>query len=92
MRTHGVNQAIWFVEGIWLHRKSHQPVFFGKGPCLYHTCATLNEQPTNIKTMYACKMAKKEREKMGKDKDILCGNSIIDKNLQLWVNLMSLKS
>ena len=24
MRTHGVNQAFRFVEGIWLHRKSHQ--------------------------------------------------------------------
>ena len=26
MRTHGVNQA--FVEGIWLHRKSHQIRYF----------------------------------------------------------------
>ena len=24
IRTHGVNQAFRFVEGIWLHRKSHQ--------------------------------------------------------------------
>ena len=24
MRTHGVNQAFQFVEGIWLHRKSRQ--------------------------------------------------------------------
>ena len=24
MRTHGVNQAFRFVEGIWLHRKSLQ--------------------------------------------------------------------
>ena len=24
LRTHGVNQAFRFVEGIWLHRKSHQ--------------------------------------------------------------------
>ena len=28
MRTHGVNQAFRFVEGIWLHRKSHQIRFF----------------------------------------------------------------
>ena len=26
LRTHGVNQAFRFVEGIWLHRKSHQIV------------------------------------------------------------------
>ena len=24
MRTHGLNQAFRFVEGIWLHRKNHQ--------------------------------------------------------------------
>ena len=24
MRTHRVNQAFQFVEGIWLHRESHQ--------------------------------------------------------------------
>ena len=53
MRTHGVNQAFRFVEGIWLHRKSHQIrfFFFEKRPCLHHTCATGNEQPSNIKTM-----------------------------------------
>ena len=52
MRTHGVNQAFRFVEGIWLHQKSHQIQFFSeKRPCLHHTCATLNEQPSNIKTM-----------------------------------------
>ena len=28
MRTHGVNQAFRFIEGIWLHRKSHQIRFF----------------------------------------------------------------
>ena len=28
MRTYGVNQYFRFVEGIWLHRKSHQPDFF----------------------------------------------------------------
>ena len=53
MRTHGVNQAFRFLEGIWLHRKSHQIRFFlfGKRPCLHHTCAMLNEQTSNIKTM-----------------------------------------
>ena len=30
MRTYGVNQAFRFVEGIWLHRKSHQIRFFFK--------------------------------------------------------------
>ena len=28
MRTHGVNKAFRFVEGIWLHRKSRQIRFF----------------------------------------------------------------
>ena len=50
MRTHGVNQAFRFVEGIWLHRKSHQiRFFFGKRPCFHHSCATWNEQPSSIK-------------------------------------------
>ena len=31
MRTHGVNQAFRFVEGIWLHRESHQIRFVEKG-------------------------------------------------------------
>ena len=44
--------GIRFVEGIWLHRKSHQiRLFFGKRPCLHHTRATWNEQPSIIKTM-----------------------------------------
>ena len=54
MRTHGVNQAFRFVEGIWLHREieSSDSIFlFEKRPCLHHTCATGNEQPSNIKTM-----------------------------------------
>ena len=52
MRTHGVNQAFRFVEGIWLHRKSRQIRFFsGKCPCFHDTCATWNEQPFYIKTM-----------------------------------------
>ena len=31
IRTHGVNQAFLFVEGIWLHRKSHLTRFFYSG-------------------------------------------------------------
>ena len=30
MRTHGVNQAFRFVEGIWLQRKSRQIRFFSE--------------------------------------------------------------
>ena len=30
VRTHGVNQGIRFVEGIWLHRKSRQIQFFSR--------------------------------------------------------------
>ena len=38
MRTHGVNQAFRFVEGIWLHLKSRQILFFiGKIPCFHHS-------------------------------------------------------
>ena len=52
MRRHGVNQTFWFVEGIWLHRKSHQiGYFYPKRPIFLHACATWNEQPSNIKTM-----------------------------------------
>ena len=35
MRTHGVNQAFRFVEGIWLHRKSHQIRFFFREKILF---------------------------------------------------------
>ena len=36
MRTHGVNQAFRFVEGIWLHRKSHHiRVFFLQKDLVY---------------------------------------------------------
>ena len=28
IRTHGVNEAFRFVEGIWLHRKIYQTRFF----------------------------------------------------------------
>ena len=51
MRTHGVNQTFRFVEGIWLHRKSHQiGYFYPQGPIFLHACATWNEQPSNLKT------------------------------------------
>ena len=35
MRTHGVIQAFRFVEGIWLHRKSHQIRFFFRKKTLF---------------------------------------------------------
>ena len=49
----------WNKSGIsicWRHLvtsiESSNPIFlFGKRPCLHHTCATWNEQPSNIKTM-----------------------------------------
>ena len=52
MRTREVNQAFRLVEGNWLHRKSRQiRFFFGKRAGFHHSCATWNEQPSNIKTM-----------------------------------------
>ena len=52
MRTHGVNQAFRFVEGIWLHRKSHEiRKKIPKRPILYHTCATCSELPFYVSTM-----------------------------------------
>ena len=52
MRTHGVNQAFRFVKGILLYQKSRQiRFFFGKRPCFHLSCATWNEQPSNMKTM-----------------------------------------
>ena len=39
----------------WRHvvtsKESSNSIFFEKSPCLHHTCATWNEQPSNIKTM-----------------------------------------
>ena len=35
MRTHGVNQAFRFVEGIWLHREIHQIQFFFRKGLVY---------------------------------------------------------
>ena len=48
----------WSKSGIsvcWRHlvtsKESSNPIlFFGKRPCLHHTCATWNEQQSNIKT------------------------------------------
>ena len=52
MRTYGVNEAFRFVEGTWLHRKSHQIRFFvRKRPILHHTFATCSELPSYISTM-----------------------------------------
>ena len=44
MRTHGVNQAFRFVEGIRLHRKSHQIRFFFLSSYVRNVN---NEQPYN---------------------------------------------
>ena len=48
----------WSKAGIsicWRHlvtsKRLSNPIFFGKRPCFHHTCATWNEQPSNIKTM-----------------------------------------
>ena len=53
------NAHIWCKSGIsicWRHlvtsKESSNPIFFfGRRPCLHHTCATWDEQPSNIKTM-----------------------------------------
>ena len=50
----------WSKSGIsicWRHlvtsKESTNPIFFfGKRPCFHHSCATWNEQPSNIKTMH----------------------------------------
>ena len=47
MRTHGVNQAFRFVDGIWLHRKSRQI----RNTSILHTCVTCSELPSYISTM-----------------------------------------
>ena len=52
MRTHGVNQAFRFVEGIWLNRKSRQiRNIFRKRAILRHTCTTRSDLPSYISTM-----------------------------------------
>ena len=49
MRTHGLHQALRFVEGIWLHRKSRQLRFhFSEKDLVFFIRATLNEQPSYI--------------------------------------------
>ena len=49
MRTHGVNQEFRLVEGIWLHRNSHQIRFcFLEKDLFYITCSEL---PCDISTM-----------------------------------------
>ena len=50
IRTYGVNQVFRFVEGIGLHRKSHQIRIFFIGKDL-HTCTTCSELPSNRITM-----------------------------------------
>ena len=52
MRTHGVNQAFRFVEGIWLHRKSRRiRFFFFSEKDLVFIFPAQHEQPSYIKTM-----------------------------------------
>ena len=42
----GVNHELRFVEGIWLHRRSHQiRFFFRKLPILHDTSVTCSELP-----------------------------------------------
>ena len=49
MRTYEVNQAFRFVEGIWLHQKIRQILFFSqKRPILRHTCAICSDLPSYI--------------------------------------------
>ena len=53
MRTHGLNQAFRFVEGIRLHRKSRQirKKTIRKRSFLHHTCTTCHELSSYISTM-----------------------------------------
>ena len=46
IRTYRVNQAFGYME-----RVVKFDFFSRKRPTLHHTCAKLNEQPSNIKTM-----------------------------------------
>ena len=51
-RTYGVNRTLWFVEGIWLHRKSRQIRFLiSERPFLHYMCATWSKLPSYISTM-----------------------------------------
>ena len=69
MRTHGVNQAFRFGEGIWLHRKSRQIRFFLR--------KKKNEQPSNIKTMMQS-LKEKQQSSIILMTSILIGYSDID--------------
>ena len=48
MRTHGVNQAFRFVEGIWLHRKSRQIRFFLSGKDLVFIIRAQREMSNHL--------------------------------------------
>ena len=49
------NQAIRFVDGHWLPRKSRKIRFFFRDrPILHHTCSTCSELPSHIITMALC--------------------------------------
>ena len=53
MRTYGINQAIRFVKGIWLHRKSRQLQFcFSEETNLLHVCATCSEPQSYRSSKY----------------------------------------
>ena len=52
VRTYGINQAIRFVEGIWLHHKNHQiPKIIQILPISHNMCAACSELPSHISTM-----------------------------------------
>ena len=48
MRTHGVNQAFRFVEGIWFHRKSHQIRFFFRKKDLVYIVRAQHEMRNHL--------------------------------------------
>ena len=48
MRTHGVNQAFQFVEGIWLHRKSHQFRLFFRNKDLVYLIRAQREMSNHL--------------------------------------------
>ena len=48
MRTHGVNQAFRFVEGIWLHRESHQMRFFHRKKTFFYIIRAQHEMSNHL--------------------------------------------
>ena len=48
MRTHGVNQAFRFVEGIWLHRESHQMRFFLRKKTFFYIIRAQHEMSNHL--------------------------------------------